>query len=95
MRLAAAERSGPRKMDEKREKSMKNGIIGKVPVRKPPEKPRFPACLARGSARMGPPEPVGAELRAGKGCCRFGHQLSPGPFGTALNGISKATKMQG
>ena len=76
-------------------KMIKNRFIGKVPVRKPPEKTRVLVCPARSSARMGPPELVGAELRAGKGCCRFRHRLSPGLFGTALNGKSKATTVRG
>ena len=71
------------------------GLIGKVPVHKPPEKPRFSVCPARGSARMGQPELVGAELRAGKGGCRFRSRLVPGHLGTALNGKSKATTVRG
>ena len=46
-------------------------FIGKVHVRKPQEKPRVSVCPARSSARMGPLELVGAEVRAGKSGCRF------------------------
>jgi hypothetical protein len=49
----------------------KNGFIGKVPVRNPPEKPYFSVCPARSSARMSQSELVGAGLRAGTTTWRF------------------------